>query len=592
MGLETVTNIADLVATNPTSSDPKSQGDDHIRNLKTALLHDFAGFTGAVLVTGVDGGAADVYTLTPANAIVAYTSKMLILFVPTATNLTTTPTINISALGAKSLKDVAGNAPLAGDFVAGRPYLGEYDGTDVRMMAITKNYADQLAMSAALPAQPGTAAAYNLQTLTGSAAWELKDSLIRRAITGADTVGLADIGNLIEITSGTFTLAFAAAATLGDRASGFLYNSGTGDVTLDPNGAETADNLTSFVMYQGECRRWYVSGGNIRTLVVKSFCMKRSSTFNLIWPPGYNDIDFDASGGGGGGGSGRRGAAGTMRNGGAPGGAPGRILRRLSGVTPGTSTTITIGAGGTGGAAQTVNDTSGNAGVAGGNTTIGTFFTAYGGAAGIGGAANTNGVGTSGSGVTAAGTSSTTAQVGGGPASTNFGGSTSNNSNNIGEGGAGLFISAGLFLGANSEFGGAASGSAIDGVTTTNTSGSSVRGVSAAGVGGHITSADTMPANAGTAGLNGTYTVGGGAAGGACGASPAVGTNGAAATNDATLGNPGGGGGSSITAAAKAGGDGGLPSGPGGGGGASLNGNNSGPGGAGRDGRCLITGRA
>jgi hypothetical protein len=589
MGLETVTNIADLVATNPTSSDPKSQGDDHIRNIKSALLHDFAGFAGAILVTGVDGGAADVYTLTPASAIVAYTSKMLILFVPTATNLTTSPTINISGLGAKSLKDVAGNAPLAGDFVAGRPYLGEYDGTDVRMMAITKNYADQLAMSAVLPAQPGTAAAYNLQSLTGSAAWELKNSLIRRAITGADTVGLADIGNLIEITSGTFTLAFSAAATLGDRASGLLYNSGTGDVTLDPNGAETIDGLTTRKMYPGEIIRWYVTGGNFKCLVLKPFYMKRTSTVNFVWPSGYLDVDFDLSGGAGGGGSGRRGAAGSARRGGAAGGAPGRCIRRLTGIAAGTSITVTIGAGGAGGAVQTADDTNGNAGTAGGDTTVGAYFTAFGGAAGIGGVGAISGGTTSGSGSVGRGASGTSGNAGGLPIAPNFGAATANNNFNIGEGGAGVV--SGFFLGSCSDLGGAGSGQGDDSTATPLTSGSSIRGVSAAGCGGWITTVNTMPAIAGTAGLNGTYSLGGGAAGGTCGASPTAGTVGADAANDLLMGNPGGGGGSSITAAAAAGGQGGSPSGPGGGGGASLNGNNSGAGGAGRDGRCIISGR-
>lgn len=40
MALETVSHLSDLVATNPTAGDPVSQGDDHIRNIKTALLAD------------------------------------------------------------------------------------------------------------------------------------------------------------------------------------------------------------------------------------------------------------------------------------------------------------------------------------------------------------------------------------------------------------------------------------------------------------------------------------------------------------------------------------------------------------------------
>jgi hypothetical protein len=47
MGLEAATYIADLVATNPTSGDPKSQGDDHLRLLKTVLQSSFAFSDGA-----------------------------------------------------------------------------------------------------------------------------------------------------------------------------------------------------------------------------------------------------------------------------------------------------------------------------------------------------------------------------------------------------------------------------------------------------------------------------------------------------------------------------------------------------------------
>ncbi len=49
MGLEAVTYIADLVATNPIgASDPKSEGDDHIRNIKKALQNCFPSLSGQV----------------------------------------------------------------------------------------------------------------------------------------------------------------------------------------------------------------------------------------------------------------------------------------------------------------------------------------------------------------------------------------------------------------------------------------------------------------------------------------------------------------------------------------------------------------
>lgn len=51
MGLETTTYIDGLVPTNPLGNDPKSQGDDHIRLIKSALKNTFPNITGAVTVT-------------------------------------------------------------------------------------------------------------------------------------------------------------------------------------------------------------------------------------------------------------------------------------------------------------------------------------------------------------------------------------------------------------------------------------------------------------------------------------------------------------------------------------------------------------
>ena len=51
MALETGTYISDLVVTNPTSADAKSQGDDHLRLIKSAIKTTFPLITGAVNVT-------------------------------------------------------------------------------------------------------------------------------------------------------------------------------------------------------------------------------------------------------------------------------------------------------------------------------------------------------------------------------------------------------------------------------------------------------------------------------------------------------------------------------------------------------------
>lgn len=49
MALETATTIKELVATNPVSGDPKSEGDNHIRMLKTILQSSFPNLSGQIL---------------------------------------------------------------------------------------------------------------------------------------------------------------------------------------------------------------------------------------------------------------------------------------------------------------------------------------------------------------------------------------------------------------------------------------------------------------------------------------------------------------------------------------------------------------
>ena len=51
MGLESVNHISDLVSSNPLAGDNVSQGDDHIRNIKKALLADFPNINATVSAT-------------------------------------------------------------------------------------------------------------------------------------------------------------------------------------------------------------------------------------------------------------------------------------------------------------------------------------------------------------------------------------------------------------------------------------------------------------------------------------------------------------------------------------------------------------
>jgi hypothetical protein len=167
-----VVDIDDLNPVWPAPADPKSDGDDHIRELKKALLNDFAGYTGAIAVTGTDGGVVNAYTVTPTTSlqIPAYGLRMVVAFSPTIGN-TGASTLNVSALGVKPLRTVSGAELVTGDLIPGVVYGALYNGTEFRLVSVTKNYIDQLAFNPVLPAQAGNKNKF-LRTSGASAYWD------------------------------------------------------------------------------------------------------------------------------------------------------------------------------------------------------------------------------------------------------------------------------------------------------------------------------------------------------------------------------------------------------------------------------------
>ena len=67
MALESTTYIDGLVTTNPTGTDPRSQGDDHIRLVKSTVKATFPNLTGAVTATHTELNLIDGYTGTTAE---------------------------------------------------------------------------------------------------------------------------------------------------------------------------------------------------------------------------------------------------------------------------------------------------------------------------------------------------------------------------------------------------------------------------------------------------------------------------------------------------------------------------------------------
>lgn len=279
-----------------------------------------------------------------------------------------------------------------------------------------------------------------------------------------------------------------------------------------------------------------------------------STSGTWVKPAGVTTVTVEIWGGGGGGGSGRKADVNAAGGGGGGGGA--YVTKTFPASDISSTVSVTLGAGGAGGAAQATNNTLGNAGTVGANSTFGAYLTAYGGGGGLGG-------------VDAAGSASTLGGGGGGSLGAGSGSSVG------GPGADGQFGGGGS--GVSTAYGGAGGG--VGGHQTGGGGGSSFQG-GAAGGGGGGASPGTGGATSYGGGAGGTVPNAGGS-GGAAGAS-------GGGAGGAGVGRNGGGGGGSN--GAGAGGQGGAAGtfGSGGGGGGGATGGSSGAGGAGGGGYCRV----
>lgn len=272
-------------------------------------------------------------------------------------------------------------------------------------------------------------------------------------------IDASNVGDFIEITSGTFTQTFDTIGNLGKDWYCYIRNNGTGDVTLDPAASETIDGRTSFVMYPGETRLLHCDGSVLRSVVLSGFSKTFTASGNFIKPPGYSF--FEALIWSGGNSGQKSGGAGDALGGGGGGCFPARIpASSLS-----ASTVVTVGAGG---AARTTTST----GALGGDSSIGTLVVVkqstilytYGGAVMVGAAAVRSA--NDGGGDFGYAVGGSTASIWGGGAAA---ASSASNGSIYGGGAGGSYSSGSLRTPGASSFGGAggAAGDAVSGTDGT-----------------------------------------------------------------------------------------------------------------------------
>lgn len=263
-------------------------------------------------------------------------------------------------------------------------------------------------------------------------------------------LGAGDNGTLIDITANTFTQTLTAAATLGAGWWCFIRNSGTGDITLDPNGSETIDGLTSYIMYPGETRLVQCNATLFTTVVMSPFYKSFTSSGTFTKPPGYSYFGGLIWSGGS---SGEKSGGGSSAKGGGGGGCLDFLIMASD---AGATETVTVGAGG-------ASKTTSGGGNVGGDSSVGSLALAYaGGTYNAGGSALDGLASTTPDGYAGAseGAPAISAVYGGGGIN-NDGGAGAGGSSIYGGGGGASVGSAGqTFTGGTSEFGGGGGASA------------------------------------------------------------------------------------------------------------------------------------
>lgn len=197
MGIETTTYISGLVATNPLSTDPKSQGDDHIRLIKAAILATFPNINGAVSATDEEISFLAGVTSAIQTQINTKVTSGGALGTPSSGTLTNCTADGTDAVGFKNIPQNSKSASytlVASD--AGKHIFHPSADTTARTWTIPAN--------ASVPYTVGTAITFINQTSAGVITISITSDTMRLAgtgTTGSRTLAANGIATAVKVTA-------------------------------------------------------------------------------------------------------------------------------------------------------------------------------------------------------------------------------------------------------------------------------------------------------------------------------------------------------------------------------------------------------
>lgn len=191
MALETGTFISDLVATNPPSNDPKSEGDNHIRLIKSTVKNTFPNVNGAVTASPgelniLDGATLDTAELNVLDGVTASTAEINLLDGVTST------TDEINSIHLK--------ANIDSPTLTGTPKAPTAPSATTGDQIATLDYVNSTILNVSLPGQAGNAGAL-MQTDGTNANWtKTINGGVVKLLSSGDIVGTTEAQTLTNKT--------------------------------------------------------------------------------------------------------------------------------------------------------------------------------------------------------------------------------------------------------------------------------------------------------------------------------------------------------------------------------------------------------